>query len=221
MLTKPYFARIFFDPNKGNEGGGSATSATAAEQDGKESKDAQSGGKQDGEGFKPITSEAELSAWKSSVRNAIAADIKKQFDDEQRKRDEDAKAKAEQDEAVKRGEFDKVKASIEEQRDAAKSEADSLKSRVEQYEALMARQLAARKVELKLPEEIMKRFPADADVLTQLEWLEEKAADIAIIRAEHGGPANGIIHPKTPLPNGVTKTEYEKAAEQMRGRIKI
>jgi hypothetical protein len=67
----------------------------------------------------------------------------------------------------------------------------------------------------------MKRFPADADVLTQLEWLEEKAADIAIIRAEHGGPANGIIHPKTPLPNGVTKTEYEKAAEQMRGRIKI
>jgi hypothetical protein len=219
MLTKPYFARVFFDPDDDAGAGAGKT----------DDKSKQSEAKSDGKSDTTVTSppdegspkftltQAELDARMAAARKEGKSAAEKAAADAQTA----AQAERERKEAEERGEFHKVRESLESERDTAKSEADSLKSRVEQYEQLMQRQLASRKAELKLPEEIMKRFPADADVLTQLEWLEEKAADIAIIRAEQGGPANGIIHPKTPLPNGVTKTEYEKAAEQMRGRIKI
>ena len=120
----------------------------------------------------------------------------------------------EQDEAVKRGEFEKVKTGLETERDTAKTEADTLKDRVEQYEALAAKRVDALKDELKLPDEVMKRFPDDADSLVKLTWLEEQGELAKLYRTEGGGPKDGVKLPKTPDANGTVPemTKEQQAA---------
>jgi hypothetical protein len=213
MLTKPLYGRQFFEADTG-DGGGGGDGKPATQNDGDESQNAKPGGEQGDGGFKPINSEAELSAWKSSTRKAIADDVRKELAEEQRKRDEDARAKAEQDEAVKRGEFEKVKTDLEAERDEAKTEADTLKARVEQYETLAAKRVDALKDELKLPDEVMKRFPDDADSLVKLTWLEEQGELAKLYRTEGGGPRDGVKLPKTPDANGTVRelTKDEQAA---------
>ena len=213
MLTKPLYGRQFFEADTG-DGGGGGDGKPATQNDGDESQNAKPGGEQGDGGFKPINSEAELSAWKSSTRKAIADDVRKELAEEQRKRDEDARVKAEQDEAVKRGEFEKVKTDLESERDAAKTEADTLKDRVEQYEALAAKRVDALKDELNLPDEVMKRFPDDADSLVKLTWLEEQGELAKLYRTEGGGPKDGVRLPKTPDANGTVPelTKEQQAA---------
>jgi hypothetical protein len=214
MLTKPNYGRLFFEADKGDgESGGSKKDESAA---GKESQDAQPGGEQGETGFKPITSEAELSQWKSNTRKLIADEVRSRLDEERQKQDEEAKQARERDEAEKRGEFDKVRVSLETERDTFKATAATLAERVEQYESLAMKRVDALKDELKLPDEVMKRFPADADALAKLSWLEEQGELAKLYRTQQGGPKDGVKHPETPDANGNGKplelTKEQQAA---------
>lgn len=192
------------------------TKATELVQNDENPKDAHAGGEQ-GEGFKPITSEAELSAYKATLRKSIADE----FERKQRDKDEAETRNRERLEQEKRGEFAQVRQSLETERDEAKAALADRDARVEAYEKLAAARVESLKVDLKLPEEVLKRFPADAEILAQLAWLEEQGDLATVYRTEGGRPTNGARVPATPQSQGVTKSEYERAVEQMRGRISI
>lgn len=116
---------------EGTEGGGnggesSGDNANAGgEQAGSEGTQ---GDSKEGEGFKPITSEAELAAWKEGVRKNMLAEARKAAKDEA-KREADAAA------AKEKGEWEQVAKGAEEERDQLKAELakrdhDDLKRRV-------------------------------------------------------------------------------------------
>lgn len=192
------------------------TKATELAQNDENPKDAHAGGEQ-GEGFKPITSEAELSAYKATLRKSIADEFERKQAEKERSENAD-RLRVEQE---AKGEFDKVKQSLIEERDAVKSDKDAMAAKVASYEKLAAARVESLKVDLKLPEEVLKRFPADAEILAQLAWLEEQGDLATVYRTEGGRPTNGARVPATPQSQGVTKSEYERAVEQMRGRISI
>ncbi len=177
----------------------------------------ESGGKQDeNPGFKPITTEAELASYKDGLRKSIAADVRKQFEADQSKKEADAKAEADRKEAEARGEFDTVKQSLAKERDDAKAELAAVLEKIGKYEGITTTRIDALKAEL--PKEVLDKFPADADPLDQLVWLEDMADLVAKL-----SPSNGTKSrtPETPKANGQTGTDVEKAKEQMRGRVSL
>ncbi len=137
-------------------------------------------GKQGEQGFKPIESEAELSAWKDGVRKSIAADVRKQLQDEQDAKDAKAKKDAEDKAAVERGEAQKV---IDEQAGkltATESERDTLKAENEAITAYFTAQYDAAIKEL--PEVITAFAPAeDASFAVKSDWLTKAQAQAAKI----------------------------------------
>lgn len=90
-----------------------------------------------------------------------------------------AAAKAAEDEAKRKGEFEQLAAKREQERDAATAERDSYKARAEQAEALIAAQVEARVKAL--PEKVRKLIRDGSDPIDtfgRLPELEDLAADL-------------------------------------------
>jgi hypothetical protein len=176
-----------------------------------------SGGKQDDpEGFKPITSEADLAAYKDGLRKSIAADVKRQFEEDQTRKEADAKAEQERKDASARGEFKVVEESLTKELNESKATATSLQEKITKYEELTKIRIEAMKKDL--PAVAIEKFPDDADPLVQLEWLEDRADMVAKL-----SPSTGVKpkNPNTPPANGSTGTDVEQAQAKMRGRVSV
>jgi hypothetical protein len=132
----------------------------------------------------------------------------------------DAKRKAEQDQQLARGEFDQVKAAIETERDEVKAEAERIRSENERYAALATKRLESLKADLDLPAEVMKTYPADAPILDQLDWLEDRAAIWEAARQANGGPKGAVVT-ATPKAAGSTQPDIDRITADMRSRISI
>ncbi len=166
----------------------------------------------------PVTFTAE----QQSVLDKLIGDARKDGKTIAERAATDAKAQADADrlrvEQEAKGEFDKVKQSLIEERDAVKTDKNEMAAKVASYEKLALKRVEA--VKAGIPAEALDDFPDDADALEQLTWLEGRAALLAkLIPA--GAATNGARVPATPQSQGVTKSEYERAVEQMRGRISI
>lgn len=187
MLTKPAYGRVFFEADSGSNAGGGGN-GSAADTNAKPS--GQSG---ESAGFQPITTEEQLNEWKSKTRRHLIAEIKDELKTEQAAKDREAAEQRERDEEVKRGEFDKVRTDLESKLTAADSEVQALAAKVEKYEKLTASRVDAIKGEL--PAEAVEDFPAEADAIDQLEWLEGRKTLLAKLAP---AAANGNGHPRVP-----------------------
>lgn len=176
MLIKPFFGRMLFEADTGASGGNGNGDS------GKESTNANAGGQQ-GEGFKPITSEAELSSWKDGVRKSIAADIRRQLQDEQAAEAAKADEKRKQDEAAARGEFDKVRTELEGKVTSAESERNALKGENDLLTEYFNAQFAAALKDF--PESIVAFAPAeDASFADKKAWLVKATEQAAKVGGE-------------------------------------
>jgi hypothetical protein len=209
MLTKPIYGRQFFEADTG-DGGGGGESSTDSKTDPKATTETPPKTED--------TATVTFSAEQQKFIDKLMGDARKEGRQAAEKAANDAKAAADaererQDQEAK-GQYEEVKASLIQERDTAKTEADTLKARVEQYEALAAKRVDALKDELKLPDEVMKRFPDDADSLVKLTWLEEQGELAKLYRTEGGGPKDGVKLPKTPDANGTVPemTKEQQAA---------
>lgn len=148
-------------------------------------------------------------AQQKAINDMLAAERKtaeerteQRLKDEGTKREQDAKAEADRKAAEDRGAFDEVKQSLTKERDDAKAAETDLRAKVEKYEALTKTRVDAIKGEL--PAEATEDFPADADALDQLTWLEGRKTLLAKLT-----PAT-TQHPRvpaTPAAQGTTKPE--------------
>lgn len=204
MLTKPFYGRVFFTTdggaNAGNSGKADET-PDGSKPDGSKPADAP-------DEFKPITSESELAAWKGRTKKAIIEEVKADLLREQEQRDADAKAEADRKAAEDRGAFEEVKQSLTKERDDAKAAETELRGKVDRYEALTKSRVDAIKGEL--PAEAVEDFPAEADAIDQLEWLDGRKALLAKLAP---AAVNGNGHPRvppTPPPGGPVKPDIRE-----------
>ncbi len=181
--------------------------AEKATQQEEKSQDANAGGEQGG-GFNPITSEGELSAYKASLRKSIADE----FERKQREKDDAETRNRERLEQEKRGEFDKVRQSLETERDEAKAALADRDAKVASYEKLATKRVEA--VKAGIPAEALEDFPDDADALEQLTWLEGRAALLAKLipagTATGGGRVMATPQPQGTMPNDRIEAEMER-----------
>lgn len=213
MLVKPFYGRTFFDADKGGGGDGGNGDPEGGKPDGDgENSNANPGGQQGEYEFTPITSEAELAGWKANVRKAIAADVRKDIEAEQQRKEAEAERERERESQEAKGEFDKVKVSLESERDEARDELGKAQATVEAYDEIAKAQVEAGRNEL--PDEALEDFPADAEPLEQLRWLESRKALVAKLVPANGNPNGKPRVPATPTPNGKPDeiTDEEKAA---------
>lgn len=128
---------------------------------------------------------------------------------EQSQREQDAQRKKDQE----AGEFDKVRQSLESERDTVTGERDSLKSRVEVLEKLAAERLQALLEDI--PKEIADLAPPESTPIEErLAWAE-KAAKAAGTKTSPRG--NGF-DPR-PGSTGTTTEEDKRARASMRPRL--
>jgi hypothetical protein len=107
----------------------------------------------------------------AAARRDTEAAVKQRIESEQAEKKRLEDESRERDEATKRGEFDKVKTSLEGERDTFKSQAETEKQRAERAIALLTGQIKSR-VDA-LPDRLKDTFPKDADPLEQIEWLDD------------------------------------------------
>ncbi len=138
--------------------------------------------------------------------------------DEQAAKDREAEEKRQRDEQAKRGEFDEIRKELEGKLTAADSEKQTLTQKVEKYEAIAKKQVEALKGDL--PGEATEDFPAEADPVTQLEWLESRKALIAKLAPATQQNQHPRV-PATPKPQGRANPTEQQMADDMRGRISI
>jgi len=133
------------------------------------------------------------------------------------KAQQDANAKAESDriakeqaDAIKAGEFETAKGLIEKDRDDAKAEAKTHADKLERAENVLKNVVADRKKALDATgdKELIGAFPADADPLAQLEWLDDPRTKAAMKTAA-AEKAEIVRVPGTPKPNGALKPEFK------------
>jgi hypothetical protein len=141
-----------------------------------------------------------------------AADAKKQAEDEaERKRQTEA------------GEFDKVRASLETERDGVKAERDALKETVANYETVIGPIVDERFKALEAlgDKDILAAYPKDADALAKLAWLDDPRLKPLLARADDD-PTNVRRFPRTPRPNdGKPSVEDEKRALVQTGSYRM
>ena len=117
-----------------------------------------------------------------------------------------------------KGQYEAAKQALEGERDTAKRERDELAQRVEKYEGIAKKQVEALKGDL--PGEATEDFPADADPVTQLEWLESRKALIAKLAPATQGTGHPRV-PPTPQPQGRANPTEQQMADRMRSSISI
>jgi hypothetical protein len=95
------------------------------------------------------------------------------------------KAERERKEQEARGEFDKVRQSIEVERDGFKADLDTTKGRLDRALELLKSGVQGKVDSLtKADPELAKAFPADADVLDQIAWLDDPRTKAVIDRVD-------------------------------------
>jgi len=137
---------------------------------------------------------------------------------------ESEKAKADEADAVQKGEFQTLAEKRKEEADAARADAESKGKTLERASAVLKSVVAARIKELEALEDkdLLAAFPKDADPLDQLEWLDDprtKSAMRVASEEKKVTDANGKPRvPGTPKPNGNGNENDEHArAAQARG----
>lgn len=110
----------------------------------------------------------------AAARRQAEADAKKRIEAEAEERRKAEETDRERKAAAERGEFDTVRASLETERDTIKGERDALTERIGKYDAALKPVIEG---QLKTLQEIDKDaaagFPAEADALVQLDWLND------------------------------------------------
>lgn len=149
--------------------------------------------------------EAEINRRMAATRKATEADVKKRFETEVEERKRLADEEAERTRQIAAGEFDKVKTGLETERDGFKTRAETAEQRAERAITLLQGRVAEQvKTLTERDAELAKAFPADADVLDQIAWLEDPRTK----RVLHDDPATATFRmPRTPNPDGDKKPE--------------
>jgi hypothetical protein len=145
-------------------------------------------------GKEAIRREREARKVEEDARKAAEAELAKFRTAEQER--EAARKKAEEDEAIKRGEFEKLANERATAIESLTGERDGYKTKVDRYAAIAAKQVEER---LKaLPDEAKEDFPKDADALDQLAWVDARAQLVAKLTPQTGA---GVRLPITPQAN--------------------
>lgn len=140
--------------------------------------------------------------------------------------DEAARKKAEKDRADKdaadaeaRGEFEKVKGTMQQSIDSLTGERDALKAQVDSYVALVAPIVADRLAALKAADaEVARGFPADADPLAQLAWLDDPRTKALLAKQAERADALSSWR-NTPKPNGDPTGQNDEQARRAMSRM--
>ncbi len=142
--------------------------------------------------------EAEINRRMAATRKQAEADAKRKFDSDAETRQKDADAEAERKRQEAAGEFDKVKVSLEGERDSFKSRAETAEARAERAIELLRGGIADKvKTLTERDAELAKAFPADADVLDQIAWLDDPRTKRVLADDQ---TQNGFRQPRTPTP---------------------
>ncbi len=201
MLRKPDYGRLFFyeTPAGTEAGSGNPPAATTPPATTHPTATPPST-----EGSGPVTFTAEQQA----AINKLIGDARKEGRTSAEQAAADAEtarqAEATRQADIAKGDFEKVKTDLESERDGFKTERDTLAGKVERYEALTKSRVDAIKGEL--PAEATEDFPAEADAIDQLEWLDGRQkllAKLAPATQQNGHPRV----PATPPPNAPSKPE--------------
>lgn len=161
--------------------------------------------------------EAEINRRMAATRKATEADVKKRFETEAEERKRLAAEQAERDKQIAAGEFDKVKADLEAKLTAATTDIESHKARADRAIALLAGRVEEQvKTLTERDAELAKAFPADADVLDQIAWLEDPRTK-RVLTAE---PATATFRqPRTPSPAGSNGQDDDAARKQLQKQV--
>lgn len=186
MLRKPAYGRIFFEADNGDAGGN--TSGTDAATTTSTTATPPSTGESDAVTFSDAQ-QKEINRLIGKARQE-GRDAEKQVN---ATAEQERQAEAARQAEIEKGNFEKVKTDLETERDGFKTERDQLTAKVDRYEALTKTRVDAIKGEL--PAEAVEDFPADADAIDQLEWLEGRKALLAKLAP---AAAQGNGHPRVP-----------------------
>jgi hypothetical protein len=200
MLFKPTYSRLFFDADADGSGG-----AGNGE------------GDKGGDATKPKTVEfsdeqqSEVNKRIAAARRQAEADAKARFEKDATDRAEAERVEKERKDAEAAGEFDKVRTSIETERDTFKTRAETAEAKAGEYEKLITPIVTERLDRLKAASaEVAKGFPAEASVLDQLAWLDDPRTK-ALIAAQATTNDKFRSHVNTPNPNTNAKPSDDEA----------
>lgn len=116
--------------------------------------------------------------------------------------------------AEARGEFDTVKGTLQKSIDDLTTDRDTLKAKVESYDAILTPLVKERHDALKAADaEVAQGFPADADPLTQLAWLDDPRTKAVLAKQDERADALRLW-PNTPPPNGNGKPEVKSLVDR-------
>lgn len=191
MLRKPIYGRLFFDADAGNGEGGGAGSG-------------ESGDKPNGE--KPAAptysdeQQRDIDRRIAAARRQAEADAKARLEQTAAEKAEAERVERERKAAEERGEFDKVRQSLEAERDTFKTDAQAKAERLERYEAVIGPLVAERLEAVKAASpDVAEGFPKDADTLSQLDWLNDPRTK-ALIAQGTARTESYTRHVNTPNP---------------------
>jgi sugar-specific transcriptional regulator TrmB len=127
---------------------------------------------------------------------------------------EAARTERERNEQAARGEFDQVKSSLERERDGWKTKADEFKIRADRAIALLESRVEGQLKRLtERDADLAKAFPADADVLDQIAWLEDPRTKRIIDADDNANGTGQFRQPRTPTTQR-SLSEAEKLSER-------
>lgn len=146
--------------------------------------------------------EKEVNGRIAAARRQAEADAKAKFDKDAADRAEADRVDKERKDAEAKGEFDKVRTSIEAERDTFKTEAMTAKERNAKYEEVIGPIIEERlkPFEALNDKDLMADFPKDADALTKLAWLNDPWKQ-KLIAAQATTNSKYLNHVNTPKPN--------------------
>lgn len=107
-----------------------------------------------------------------------------------------AESESERQGQIQRGEFEKAQEGYKAQIASITAEKEALAASIARYEALTQARVTS--LRSGIPEEAMEDFPSDADGLSQLEWLENRANLLAKLKVGSGDSSGNGSPPRPP-----------------------
>ena len=202
----------FLSPPEAESGGAPAATSDTADSGGtKESEVAE-------KEFKPITSEAELTAYKVDLRKNIAAELRKslkaELDAEHTKSEEAAKKQKELDDATARGEFETVKTKLETDLKTAADDVIRMTAEIGQLQDALKSGLTEGWAAL--PETVRKigeRQHAETDVIGRFTFLHDADTQALVKELTKDSAAAGNGHDPKPGGEGQLTDEAKQKAQ--------
>lgn len=218
----PYLV-AYFEGDTGGAGGATgpagATGDTGAS--GPSGPTGSTGGTADS--FKPITSEAELAAYKDGLRKNLLDEARRQAAQEQRDREAQEQRTRDQDALVAKGQFDTVKQQLESDRDAARTDRDAHKAENDQLRQAMKDGLTQSWAAL--PDTVRKlgeRDHPEDDVLGRWTFLHDATTKELIAELTKGDPSPRGSGPNPPAGSSTERTvEDEMKALAASGQYRL